>query len=179
MLSSECLFAKRSFSEKIIKMWFLLEFLIQCQFHYKCIEKKPYHNKNHDTLPFTISLLMYSPPLFTLIPFQATYPSASVLNKGRHRSRIFFFGLMIATFYSVKSCSWPSRTNLSSSFPFGRNSWITVCSSFDAQTTIPLDWNPANGLGLRFTITNTLPVICSRGTCCWRPDAISLTSPNI
>ena len=121
---------------------------------------------------------MYSPPLLTRIPFQLTYPSASVLNNGKHRSNIFFFGLIIATFYSVKSCSWPSSVSLSFSWPFGLSSSMTVCSSLEAQTTMPLDWKPAKGLGFKFTITRMFPLIYSRGTCCWRPDAIYRTSSN-
>lgn len=132
----------------------------------------------HETFPFAIELLMYYPPHFTRIPLHLTNPSSSVLNNGKHLSRIFFFGFITLTFSFVNNYSWPSNTSRSLTSPFGLRTSITVCSSFDAHTTIPFDWKPANGLGFKFTMTKQLPVIDSIGTNCWRPEAIYLTSPK-
>lgn len=135
---------------------------------------------DHPTVPFLIVAALITPAfVLTLMPFQVTLPSSSVLKCSAHFSRTFFLGLRrgwIAPW--AKSSSNPSRKTLSPLSPSGIRSSTAVCSALEAQTTIPLELNPARGLGFRLAITNTFPFICSRGTYFWSPDAISLTSPQ-
>ena len=132
---------------------------------------------DHETLPFVMVAALMGPALvITLMPFQTTNPSASVLKCYMHRSKTFFLGLRTGWMSPWANSSWkPSKKTRSPSSPSGINNSTAVWSAFEAQTTIPLDRKPAKGLGFKLAITITFPFICSNGTNFCRPEAISLT----